>query len=269
MGKEFINKVFESRFNPKFKILIDIANGNMNKMFKLIERLKLKYKDRIIIMAGNVANPNTYKKYCEAGIDYVRIGIGGGAGCLTSTNTGIHYPLASLIIECNIIKNRWRYDYYLRQNNVSNPATKIVADGGIKGYSDIIKSLALGADYVMCGSLFTKMRESEAPIEYLHESEILKYPNVALDLIPKTEFKKFYGMSTPKAQIEMGGNGSKVTEGKETLVKVEYTMEEWVNNFKSYLTSTMSYTGKNTLSDFIGKVQYDIMSPNASNAFNK
>lgn len=229
-------------YNQFFHILIDIANGNMKKVFDLVKQLKEKYNNDVVIMAGNIANPETYEEYCKAGIDYCRVGIGAGKGCLTTTMTGIHYPLGSLLMECNYIKQK--YD---------NP-TKIIADGGIKGYADIIKCLALGADYVMCGSVFAKMKESEAEI-----FESFKGDN----------YKQFYGMSTPKAQIELGGDGSKATEGNETIIPVEYTMEEWVNNFKAYLKSTMSYCGKRTLEEFIGKVQTDIMSENSINSINK
>ena len=68
--------------------------------------------------------------------------------CLTSENAGIGYPLASLMKEC-----------YEVSQSINNPA-KIVADGGIKSYSDILKALALGADYVQIGSLFNKALES-------------------------------------------------------------------------------------------------------------
>ena len=174
--------------------------------------------------------------------------------CNTSTFTGIHYPMGSLLKRCNTIKETYKN---LSVQNVGLNPTKIVADGGIKGYSDIIKCLALGADYVMCGSIFAKMEESEA------ESFFRNYTGTS------QKFKKFYGMSTPKAQIELGGDGSKATEGNETIIPVEYTMKEWVDNFESYLKSAMSYCGKRTLKEFIGKVRTGVMSSNSVNSINK
>ena len=247
--QQFIDKDYTD-YNGKFHILIDIANGNMKKMFDLVKQLKEKYED-VVIMAGNIANPETYEKYCQLGIDYCRVGIGGGSGCNTSTFTGIHYPMGSLLKSCNIIKKTYKN---LSVQNVGLNPTKIVADGGIKGYSDIIKCLALGADYVMCGSIFAKMKESEAKI---------------FESLKGDKYKKFYGMSTPKAQIELGGDGSKATEGNETLIPVEYTMEEWIDNFESYLKSAMSYCGKRTLEEFVGKVKTEVMSGDSVNSINK
>ena len=251
--QQFIDKDYTD-YNGQFHILIDIANGNMKKIFDLVKQLKQKHED-VVIMAGNIANPETYREYCKAGIDYCRVGIGGGSSCNTSTFTGIHYPMGSLIQECYKIKKyylNYPFEYNLEDNIIP---TKIVADGGIKGYSDIIKCLALGADYVMCGSVFAKMEESEAPITYIKDNEY--------------GHKRFYGMSTPRAQIELGGDGSKVTEGNETIIPVEYTMEEWVNNFESYLKSAMSYCGKRTLEEFVGKVQTEVMSGDSVNSINK
>lgn len=68
--------------------------------------------------------------------------------CSTTQNVAIGYPMGSLIQEC--------YDVSCL---LDNPA-KIVADGGMKTYSDVIKALALGADYVMVGSIFNKAIES-------------------------------------------------------------------------------------------------------------
>lgn len=247
--QQFIDKDYTD-YNGQFHILIDIANGNMKKMFDLVKQLKEIYED-VVIMAGNIANPETYEKYCQLGIDYCRVGIGGGSGCNTSTFTGIHYPMGSLLKKCNTIKETYKN---LSVQNVGLNPTKIVADGGIKGYSDIIKCLALGADYVMCGSVFAKMKESEAKI---------------FESLKGDKYKKFYGMSTPKAQIELGGDGSKATEGNETLIPVEYTMKEWIDNFESYLKSAMSYCGKRTLEEFVGKVKTEVMSGDSVNSINK
>ena len=254
--QQFIDKYYID-YNDQFHILIDIANGNMRKMFDLVKQLKEKYED-VVIMAGNIANPETYEEYCKAGIDYCRVGIGGGSGCNTSTFLGVHYPMGSLLKECNRIKQIIS-DSELCMITKRDPdkykiTTKIVADGGIKGYSDIIKCLALGADYVMCGSIFAKMKESEAEI---------------FESLKGDKYKKFYGMSTPKAQIELGGDGSKATEGNETLIPVEYTMEEWIDNFESYLKSAMSYCGKRTLEEFVGKVKTEVMSGDSVNSINK
>ena len=138
----------------KIRILLDIANGHMSKVLGLCKKIKSIYGKSIELMSGNIANPDTYLDYCNAGIDYVRCSIGSGAGCLTTSNTGIHYPIASLLEEIN---NR-------KAILGTKAVTKIIADGGIRNYSDIIKALALGADYVMIGGLFTSILESAAEI---------------------------------------------------------------------------------------------------------
>ena len=66
------------------------------------------------------------------------------SGCLTSANTGVHFPMASLIHECYQYKKKGNYN------------TKIVADGGFRNYDDIIKAIMLGADYVMLGGILNK-----------------------------------------------------------------------------------------------------------------
>lgn len=66
---------------PKIRICIDQANGHMNKLLELCSKLKDKFEDRIRIMTGNIANPYSYKEYARAGIDFVRVGIGGGGAC--------------------------------------------------------------------------------------------------------------------------------------------------------------------------------------------
>lgn len=151
-------------FSGKYRVCIDVANGHMNCLYDAVLKAKknaVKYS--LEIMIGNIANPKTYEYLCEKKIpvDYVRLNIGGGAGCLTYTNTGVHYPIASLIDECYKISCKY------------NDAPKIIADGGVKNYSDVIKALALGADYVMIGSIFAGLLESAAPLCFSEEGQAL------------------------------------------------------------------------------------------------
>jgi len=241
-------------------ILIDIANGHMEKMMSAIKSAKEKHGDNIFIMAGNVANPETYRLLSEAGADAVRIGIGNGNGCLTSQQTGIGYPTASLIREC-----------YYQSMSMFNHKALIVADGGMKNYSDIIKAIALGADYVMVGSILNKCLES------CGETRVFKHikinPNSKFALwIHKKGFKitkRFRGMSTKEVQKNWGSDTIKTSEGVVRIRPVEYTLSQWSENFEAYLRSAMSYTNCKTLDEFRGEVDMNLISENSYKRFNK
>ena len=236
----------------KWCILIDMANGHMNAEIQLGKQLRERYKDRLILMGGNIANPNTYLDYALAGFDYVRVGIGGGNGCLTSTQTAIHYPMASLISDIIEVKNNSiaTYERFGNEGAIKNILScMIVADGGISRYSDIIKCLALGADYVMMGRVF-----SQAALEGEEVGQTIEY----------------YGMSTKKAQTELGSDNNhlKTSEGKFLTLKKEYTLPGWVDNMVSYLRSSMSYTDSRTLDEFPLKANCRRISSSASRKIN-
>lgn len=253
----FIEKDFD-RENCQIKLLIDVANGHMKQLYDLTEELHKKYgSNGCLVMIGNIANPETLIECAIHGVDYVRCGVGGGFGCLTTSNVGVHFPMGSLIDEIYTIKKK-----IIQENKVKAPY--IVADGGVRNYSDIIKALALGADYVMCGSIFCKMYESAATLIVDKTNE--KLFNAWLEIDDEEEaknficknlfgYKKFYGMSTKKAQVEINHNqmNLKTSEGVEKKVSCEYTMNGWVDNFQSYLRSAMSYCNSFNLQEFIGK----------------
>ena len=248
-----------------FHICIDIANGHMQKLLNTIKKLKELYGEKIVIMSGNIANPETYKLYEEVGCDYVRCGIGGGAGCITASNTGVYYPLFSLLEETYKIKKS------------INGKCKIIADGGIRNYCDIQKAL-LYADYVMLGSMLNKAIESAGKTTYGKSYFITKKGKKILNIfrtifefgkeVPKHKYnsvlrriksgklevwKSFYGMSTKKAQSEMGNKKLKTSEGIEFSQKVEYGLKDFIDNENSYLRSAMSYTNSKTLDEYKDK----------------
>lgn len=244
------------------RILIDVANGHMEKIVKYCKRIKDLRPD-ITLMVGNIANPDTYEWYAKHEcVDYIRVGIGNGGGCLTTKNSGVGYPMASLIYEIRKIKDR------LIRSNPEKKVPAIVADGGMKDYSDIIKALALGADYVMVGSIFNKALESCAQ-NYFYGIKVSK--NVAKFLFKKGyPIKKYFrGMSTKQAQKAMGKSVLTTSEGVVRFREVEYLLSGWVENFEHYLRNAMSYSNAKTLDNFIGKTKIEQITKNAYNRFNK
>ena len=261
--QEFEEIVKSTEFPPQ-KILVDVANGHMGKLYELSKEYKNKFPNKEL-MIGNIANPESIKYYQEIKVDYIRIGIGGGSSCTTSANGGVHYPMASLVSEC--------YDIRERYKEPNGFKSKLVADGGFRTYSDIIKGLALGADYIMLGGVLNKSVESCGDKFIKNGSgECIKISQEdAVDYLKKDAevYTKFRGMSTKEVQKKWGRKELKTSEGISKMNKVEYTMEGWINNFKDYLKSNMSYTGKENLNDYIGKVDYVFITQNAFNRFNK
>lgn len=241
------------------KVLIDIANGHMKKLIDVSSKFREKYPYKIL-MVGNIANPMTLVYLDAAGVDICRIGIGSGAGCLTTQNGAVGAAMGSLIEECSILKRN------------ENLRIKLVADGGFKQYADIIKALGVGSDYVMLGSMLNKTLEScgDNYIKTVSGYKKIKKEN-ATELFEKGKdvYKHFRGMSTKEVQKKWGKKKLTTSEGVIRKNKVDYTLQGWTDNFNDYLKSAMSYTNSLSLEKFIGKVNYNFISQNALQRFRK
>ena len=79
--KYFIEDVDSIDMSKYRRVCIDLANGHMESLLTMCKIAKDYYKEHLILMTGNIANPETYRDYAKAGIDYVRLGIGSGSIC--------------------------------------------------------------------------------------------------------------------------------------------------------------------------------------------
>lgn len=248
------------------KICIDLANGHMETLLETVKEIKTKFGQKVIIMTGNIANPQTYRAYEEAGVDFARISIGSGHACITSSLTGIHYPVFSLLKDI----------YEIKQS--INGKCKIIADGGIRDYRDVQKAL-IYADYAMIGSVFNSAIDSAGVAKYgkfywnIKGNKILrplktlfKYNTVVnpkdynkvLSEIKKGKvevWKEYFGMASKKAQKLINEtnnikNKLKTSEGTIKNNKVSFSIQGWSENETDALRSAMSYTNSKTLEEY-------------------
>ena len=260
-------------------ICIDIAHGSMYALYDTCYKLKDKFKDKIVIITGNVAVPEAYDYYANNKIDFMRACIGTGSRCITTSNVGIHYPTATLIDEL-----RMKKDDYEAWNGEAK--TEFIVDGGIHNFDDIQKCLCLGAFAVMSGSIFAKAREACESIVFLHPDNLNmadaipaeEYYDKLKELKDKSEqfcgdsrfntywdsyrrlslrkpYRLYYGMSTKKAQKLTGGSGKVTSEGIAKPIPVEYPIAKWAEDMADYLRSCMSYTGCRTIDELREKTK--------------
>ena len=280
--------------NAVLYIYIDIAHGTLSELYDVSKKIKYLYKQQIVLMAGNVANTNAYSFYADAGIDWMRVGIGGGSRCTSSANVSIHYPMATLLDGLNEERKAYAHSHN------GNAPTKIVADGGIGWFDDIQKSIALGADAVMCGKIFAECEEACEEIYWArsleeakdktkrrydtHNENELNLPgvNVQIDergtnsleelklyMKPFIPFRDYYGMSTKKAQRKTGGSGTTTSEGIDRPVEVKHPVKKWVENMEAYLRSCMTYTNSHTINELRENAQVIILGGSGDAAYRK
>ena len=77
--ENFIDWYTEVDLDDDMNILIDIANGHMEKLYTLVKKfMEIRKTPNHKLYIGNIANPKTYEKFAKLGIDGIRVGIGGG-----------------------------------------------------------------------------------------------------------------------------------------------------------------------------------------------
>jgi GMP reductase len=241
-----------------FDIHIDIANGHMFKLYEACKQAKIIWGDTLNLMIGNIANPKTYHEFAAIGVYGVKLGIGGGQACTTTTYTGVHFPMASLIMECRAIKDKYNFQ------------TKIIADGGISSTSDVNKALACGADFVMMGNLFNRTYEACGQA-YLWD--FIPVPNSMIGFLKNRGFKikrTYRGMSTTEVQKAWKKKVLRPSEGLYKYNEVLFPLKKLVSDLNHRLATAMSYTSDFELETFIsGEIEIVEITADTNNRVNK
>ena len=249
-------------------VCIDMSDGHMKDLVNAVAKAKSQYGNWLVVMVGNIGHPDMYVKLSEVGADYVRVGIGGGNACTTSVLTGVHASLPWLLDNISAVKRIYSsVDYNWKWANV-------VADGGIDTIDKAIKCLALGADMVMMGKQFAQCEEACGETVIKCEWKMPERPFMGEFLsdystITSVTYRRYFGNASKEGQKALLGTDTKPSEGVSTLVEVNTTLEKYTKQFEDALRSCMSLTGKSSLKEFIGRVDWRPMSIEEFKSFYK
>ena len=133
-------------------LCIDSSDGYTEWQKRVIEYIREEYGDSVKVGAGNVVDREGFRFLAEAGADFIKIGVGGGAICITREQKGIGRGQATAVME--VARAR---DEYFEETGVYIP---ICSDGGIVHDYHVTLALAMGADFVMLGRYFARFDES-------------------------------------------------------------------------------------------------------------
>jgi IMP dehydrogenase len=205
-------------------LCIDSSEGFTEWQKLTIDYIREKYGDTVKVGAGNVVDKDGFRFLAEAGADFVKIGIGGGAICITREAKGIGRGQATAVIE--VAEAR---DEYYRETGVYIP---ICADGGISVDYHITLALAMGADFCMLGRYFARFDESPTNRVMINGSYM----------------KEYWGEGTERARnwqrYDHGGAaGLSFEEGVDAYVPYAGSLHDNLSTTLSKIKSTMCNCG--------------------------
>jgi IMP dehydrogenase len=205
-------------------LCVDVAHGHHILVKKALETLRNEYGNDIYIIAGNVCTLEGINDVADWGANAVRCNIGGGSICSTRIVTGHGLPGLQTIFDCAR----------------TDREVSIIADGGIKTSGDIVKALAAGADFVMCGSLLAGTTESPG--------SIINLPN---DMM----VKEYRGMASKDAQMSWR-NKSSTPEGIASHIPFKGSVVDILRDLEGGIKSGLSYTGARNLKELRHKAEW-------------
>jgi IMP dehydrogenase len=202
-------------------IVIDAAHGHSKGVMDCVKMLKSKLPE-LLVIAGNVATPESVRDLHSLGADGLRVGIGAGSICTTRVVAGVGVPQFQAVLDC-----------CEEANKLGIPT---IADGGIRSSGDIVKCLAAGASSVMMGNMFAGCEESPGEIEIFRNRAYKVYRGMGSIGALKQ------GSSDRYMQVKEAG-GVIVPEGVEGRVPFKGSLSDTMNQLIGGLRSGMGYVG--------------------------
>lgn len=205
-------------------LCVDVANGHNQNCLDAVKQIRNRYKNKVLIMAGNVCTGEGLLKLSEVDVDCVRIGIGNGSICSTRLQTGNGLGQFTSVNDCMETKIKY------------NLTTKLICDGGSLGkIGNKVKALASGSDAIMLGRSLACCYESPGVIINRNGKQVKYYRGMA---------SKMASLSKSKDKQTLG-----TAEGVDGIVEVKGSVNSTLVELTGGIKSGLSYQGCKSLKE--------------------
>ena len=220
-------------------LVVDTAHGHSQGVLEMVASVRREFPN-IELVAGNVATPEATDALIDAGVDAVKVGIGGGSICTTRVVAGIGVPMISSIVDC------------ARAAGARN--VPVIADGGIRYSGDIVKALAVGASCTMIGNLFAGTDESPGELILFQGRSYKEYRGMgSIGAMRRGSRDRYF---QDEFDLE-GGRGTEklVPEGIEGRVAHKGSLAAMIHQLVGGLRAGMGYCGSATIPELQRKAK--------------
>ena len=218
-------------------LAIDSSDGYSHYQAEALEWLTHRFPN-IPVIGGNVITGAGFEFLAERGAAALKVGMGSGSICITQEQKGTGRGLATAIIDVCKARDRFR--------ERTGRYIPVLADGGITNSKDVVIALALGADYVMMGRFFARMKES--PTETVQINNRLMKP--------------YWGEGSARAREWKAAryHQSSFVEGVEGFVEYAGKVEDNLRQLVQKVKASMSSCGCATISELHEKAELELVS---------
>lgn len=217
-------------------IVVDSGHGHSTYIMDCVKFIKKTYKDKVVVMAGNVATYEGAKALIKAGADVLRVGVGPGSICTTRVITGMGVPQVTALLEV--------------ARACKGTKVTFVADGGIRMMGDMAKALATGASAVMLGSMLAGHEQAPGEKVKVNDEVYKQYRGMGSIGAMQKGGAERYGQ---KAQT---GAKQLIAEGVEGLVPFKGDVHDFLFQAAGSLRSSFYYLGSKTVPEFHKKAKF-------------
>ena len=226
-------------------LVVDTAHGHSQGVLDMVARIRREFPNTELI-AGNVATADATLALIDAGVDAVKVGIGGGSICTTRVVAGIGVPMISSIMEC--------------AKAASSRNVPIIGDGGMRYSGDIVKALAVGASCAMMGNLFAGTDESPGELILFQGRSYKEYRGMgSIGAMRRGSRDRYF---QDEFDLEGGRAADKlVPEGIEGRVAHKGSVAAMIHQLMGGLRAGMGYCGSATIPELQRKAKLIRITP--------